>query len=177
MGDTLIALTGSGILALESSFAARWAYTEPARSAVLSNDGLFALTREPALMCVNPRNGAIAWSRPIGRHALPQLAVAEDRVVYVIGSVVVALSNAGTIRWVYSAPRRIIAGPVACGASVLAVADRAGIVYILNFADGKPSASYSALPIRPIALAGSPNTVVCIGMSGDVLGIDLAPQA
>jgi len=177
IGDALVIITGAEVLALEKSFDTRWVRAEPVCSATASNDSLFVLTRDTALTRLDLRNGSVLWSRRVGRHILPQLAAAEDRVVYAVESVVVGLSGAGAVCWVHSAPRRIVAGPGACGAGALAVADRTGIVRVLGIADGKHVASYSALPVRPIALTGSPSTVVGIGADGDVWGIDLVTQA
>jgi hypothetical protein len=177
MGDALIVATETEVLALERSLTRRWGCAEPMRSMVASDEGLFVLTQHSTLCRLDPRTGTALWSRRVGGCTLPQLAAIGDGVAYAVESVVVCLSGAGTTLWVRSGSSRIVAGPVACGASTMAVGDNAGFVRTLRSGDGGYIASYAALPLRPIALAGSPSTVVGVGVDGDVWGIDLMPQA
>jgi hypothetical protein len=92
-----------------------------------------------------------------------------------VEAIVAAYSGDNTLEWVHCAPRRLLAGPVMCGPTGLAFADGAGIVRVLRRENGAHTASYSAAPVRPIALAASTETIAALGVDGEAWMIAL-PQ-
>lgn len=177
LGDKLVVVMDSAIALIDESLETQWTRAEPTRSVASSSDRLcvdrlFVLTRDTMLICVDARDGTVVWSRRVGHRTLAQLVAEDGRVAFAVESVLVGLSDAGSVQWVYSAPRRIVAGPVACGRGAVAVIDHSGIVRLLGTKDGEHIASYLAMP-NPIALAGSPNMLVGLSADGDVWGIDM----
>ena len=175
--ETLLVLTDSAVIALDaSSLAQRWALAAEVRALAASGGSVYALSSDSALVGLRRDDGSRVWTRRVAPQTLPFLAACTDGVALAVESVVVGYSAENGVRWVHSAPRRFSAGPVECGATSVAVADRGGVVRVLSARSGGHVASFSAAPLRPLALAASETAIATVGVEGDAWWTVHQPQ-
>lgn len=169
-----LAITSSALHGLDETLTGRWKWPHRVVSvATVSGDRFVALTSDARLVCVDARDGQVAWARDIGRAPLPRVAAADDGIVCAIGCTAIGFSSAGQVAWIHTAPNRIVAGPVDCGAGLVAIADRRGCIQLLDRRDGACRAAYEGLRQRPLVLAGSRDRLAGIDCDGTSWGMRL----